>query len=237
MALIPQLATGLPTPKNVLLSQNSVNRFDTTAKNLFILRKGALPVAMTFYGNAASNAGTTATLNIGAKVLDNSGASSGLLYGVFMTSLGSGYTSAPTVTFSGGGGTTQATGTAVINSAGRVVGIKINTFGAGYTSAPSIAFSGGGGTGAAATAVVLSATTFHAGIDVKTTTTGAGQQYVQAAAALYIPVPYDIMVTATYAETGGASTAGGPWFLQFNTYQPGPGEVGALGQGGFYPAA
>lgn len=237
MALIPKLSTGLPTPKNVLLRQNSVNRSDTTAKNLFILRKGSIPVAMTFYGNLNSNAGTTATLSLGAKLLDNSAASVTPLYGVYMTSLGSGYTSAPTVTFSGGGGSTQATGTAIINSSGQVIGIKINTYGVGYTSAPSIAFSGGGGSGAAATAVVISATTFHAGIDVKTASTGSGQQYVQAAAALYIPAPFDVMVTGTYAETGAASTTGGPWFIQFNTYQPGPGEAGALGQGGFYPAA
>lgn len=65
---------------------------------------------------------------------------------------GSGYTSAPTVSFSGGGGT-GAAGTAVVTN-GRVTGITITNGGTGYTSAPTIAFTGGGGTGAAATAVL-----------------------------------------------------------------------------------
>jgi phage tail sheath protein FI len=63
---------------------------------------------------------------------------------------GSGYTSAPTVAFSGGGGT-GAAGTAVI-SGGKVTSVVITNSGSGYTSAPTIAFSGGAGTGAAATA-------------------------------------------------------------------------------------
>lgn len=65
---------------------------------------------------------------------------------------GSGYTSAPSVSFSGGAGT-GAAGTAVIAN-GRVTGITITAGGSGYTSAPTIAFTGGGGTGAAATAVL-----------------------------------------------------------------------------------
>lgn len=65
---------------------------------------------------------------------------------------GSGYTSAPTVTFSGGGGT-GAAGTAVV-SGGAVTGVTITNHGTGYTSAPTVAFTGGGGTGAAATATI-----------------------------------------------------------------------------------
>lgn len=65
---------------------------------------------------------------------------------------GSGYTSAPTVSFSGGGGT-GAAGTAVVTN-GVVTGINITAPGTGYTSAPTIALTGGGGTGAAATAVL-----------------------------------------------------------------------------------
>ncbi len=65
---------------------------------------------------------------------------------------GSGYTSAPTVTPSGGGGTGFAA-TANI-SGGTVVSLTITNYGTGYTSAPALAFSGGGGTGAAATATL-----------------------------------------------------------------------------------
>ncbi|HRO18611.1 MAG TPA: hypothetical protein PLU07_10495 [Ferruginibacter sp.] len=67
-------------------------------------------------------------------------------------SAGTGYTSAPTVAFSGGGGS-NAAGTAVVVK-GRVVSVTITNGGSGYTTAPTVAFTGGGSTGAAATAVV-----------------------------------------------------------------------------------
>lgn len=69
---------------------------------------------------------------------------------------GSGYTSAPTVAFTGGGGT-GAAGTAVLGTGaneGKVVSVTITNPGSGYTSAPTVAFSGGAGTGAAGTAVI-----------------------------------------------------------------------------------
>lgn len=75
---------------------------------------------------------------------------------VAVTAGGSGYTSAPTVAFSGGGGS-GAEGTAVLGSgadAGKVVSVTITNPGSGYTSAPTVAFSGGAGTGATATATV-----------------------------------------------------------------------------------
>jgi hypothetical protein len=241
MALIPKLSTGIPTSKNVLLHQGTVNTQDTTAKSLFILKKGEMIVSMGLYGFNNSNAVTSASLYIGAKTLDNTGNAQGQLYGVFPTWLGTGYTSAPTVTFSGGGSpTAQATGTAVINAAGQCVGIQLATFGAGYTSAPTVTLTGGGASSQATfTAMIISsaatsAATFHPGIDVKTAATGKGQQYVNGAAGLYVPAPFDVMVTGIYADTGGAATSGGPWVIQINTYQPGPGEISRLG--GFFDA-
>lgn len=74
--------------------------------------------------------------------------------GVTVTTQGSGYTSAPTVAFSGGGGA-GATGVAVLGTganAQKVVAVNITNPGSGYTSNPTVAFSGGAGTGAAATA-------------------------------------------------------------------------------------
>ncbi|WP_442074967.1 phage tail tube protein [Pseudomonas putida] len=71
---------------------------------------------------------------------------------ITVTNAGSGYTSAPTVNITGGGGT-GATATAVVD-AGEVVGINITNPGSGYTSAPNIAFTGGAGTGAAGAAEV-----------------------------------------------------------------------------------
>jgi len=59
---------------------------------------------------------------------------------------GTGYTSAPTVTITGGGGT-QALATCTI-SGGAVNTITVTTGGDGYTHEPTITFTGGGGSGA-----------------------------------------------------------------------------------------
>jgi len=81
---------------------------------------------------------------------------------IAVTNGGSGYTTAPTVTFSGGGG---ATATTTI-SGGRVTAIildrdplAVNFFNEGiYTSVPTITISGGGGSGATANATINRAT-------------------------------------------------------------------------------
>jgi len=69
--------------------------------------------------------------------------------GLTITNAGSGYTSAPTVTFSGGGGA-NAAATAVINAEGKVSGLIVTNAGTGYTSAPTVAITGT----ATATAIV-----------------------------------------------------------------------------------
>jgi hypothetical protein len=75
---------------------------------------------------------------------------------------GNGFTVAPTVAFSGGGGGTGAAGTAIIQN-GAVVAVTITNPGSGYTAAPTVTFSGGGGVGAAATANLASAMNILAG--------------------------------------------------------------------------
>ena len=62
---------------------------------------------------------------------------------ITITAQGSGYGSAPTVTFSAPpAGGTRATGTATI-SGGKVTGITVTNVGAGYATAPTITFSSG----------------------------------------------------------------------------------------------
>ncbi len=81
---------------------------------------------------------------------------------ITVTNGGSGYTEAPTVTFSAGNGST-ATGTATI-SGGQVTGITLDRDQTGvtfynegkYTDPPTITISGGGGSGAEATATIYS---------------------------------------------------------------------------------
>ena len=73
---------------------------------------------------------------------------------VNVTNGGSGYTSAPTVGFTGGGGS-GAAGTATLNADGEVNGVAITNEGTGYTEAPTVTFTGGAGSGAAASATVV----------------------------------------------------------------------------------
>jgi hypothetical protein len=81
-----------------------------------------------------------------------------------VTSPGSGYTTAPTVTFTGGG--SGAAATATINTAGQITGITLNRDLAGvtfftegkYTSVPTVTITGGGGSGAAAVAKINAVT-------------------------------------------------------------------------------
>jgi len=85
-----------------------------------------------------------------------SGGSYWVVGAVTITSAGSGYTSAPTVTFVGATGPLGfiAQGTCTVGN-GAVLSIAVTSGGGGYTSAPTISFSGGGsGTGATASAVV-----------------------------------------------------------------------------------
>ena len=76
---------------------------------------------------------------------------------ITITNGGSGYTSAPDVTFTNPQkalAENKATGTATIDSNGVVTGVTVDFSGLGYTSAPTISFSGGGGSSAAATATL-----------------------------------------------------------------------------------
>ena len=72
-----------------------------------------------------------------------------------ITDGGSGYTSAPTVTFTGDG--SGAVVTAVLGDT--VTSVTITDRGRGYTSAPAVTFTGGGGSGAAAEARLRSGNT------------------------------------------------------------------------------
>ncbi|MXW02517.1 MAG: S8 family serine peptidase [Holophagales bacterium] len=70
---------------------------------------------------------------------------------VTVTNGGTGYTSAPTVTISGGGGSGAA---AEALMGGGVTGVTVTNAGSGYTRGPLVSFTGGGGSGATATASV-----------------------------------------------------------------------------------
>jgi hypothetical protein len=84
--------------------------------------------------------------------------SSGSITEIFLNNDGAGYSSTPTVTFSGpNSGINTATAVAVTTSKANVQSIlrlELTNGGSGYTTPPTITISGGGGTGAAATCSV-----------------------------------------------------------------------------------
>ncbi len=75
--------------------------------------------------------------------------------GIRILTQGVGYTSAPTVAITGGGGT-GATATAAV-SGGSVVSFTITAAGSGYTSTPTVTLTGGGATTQAVVQAVLTA--------------------------------------------------------------------------------
>lgn len=90
----------------------------------------------------------------------------GFVSNIVVTNGGTGYTSIPTVTITGGGGT-GATAFATIAN-GSISGIFLVNAGSGYSSAPTVTISGGGGSGAVAHANTTSYTflqTNNAGFD------------------------------------------------------------------------
>ena len=107
----------------------------------YLATDGALLKA-TFTGGGITNKIAQGTATIGASSV----------LSVTVTDGGTGYTAQPTVTFSGGGGGTQATGvaTGVANS---ITTITVVTRGSGYTSNPTVTVSAPAGGGNTATAV------------------------------------------------------------------------------------
>ena len=90
---------------------------------------------------AAINATTGDPDTIWVKYLTGGGVTQ-KVQGVAVTNAGTGYTSAPTVTLTGGGGT-GAVAVAVVGADQTIIGINITAAGSGYTSAPTVAITGG----------------------------------------------------------------------------------------------
>ena len=104
---------------------------------------------VTITGGGGSGASATAVLT------------SGIVTGITLTNPGVGYTSAPTIAFSGGTVTTAGTNPTGTGNATNfiIAAIQVTNPGSGYTSAPSVTFSSGTGTTATAnlSAVILAA--------------------------------------------------------------------------------
>ena len=108
---------------------------------------------------------------------------------------GSGYTSAPTVTFTGGSGT-GAAATATINE---IVSSVTFSGGTGYTAAPTVTISGGGGSGATATATETS------GVVKTVTITNPGTGYTSPPTVTFSAPTSGTTATGTAVLTGVVS--------------------------------
>ena len=87
-------------------------------------------------------------------VRTNSGVTGGGVVSVYVQNAGTGYTSAPTVTFTNPVGATGAAAFATIGASGTVTSVVMTSVGSGYLTVPNVVLTGGGGTGAAAAAVI-----------------------------------------------------------------------------------
>ena len=123
----------------------------------------AFNVAQTYTGTTTITAASVTYLN-GNAANNNTGSN---ILALLLTNAGSGYTSAPTVGFSGGGGS-GATATATLS----VLSVMITNGGSGYTSAPTVTFSAPS-SGTTATGVAV----LSGGVVVGVVITNAGSGY------------------------------------------------------------
>ena len=122
---------------------------------------GAYDVVVTSGANTATS--SAAKLKVYSQTGVKGPASVNVVTAINVTNGGSGYSSAPAVTLTGGQtsavtsnsslGANLATATAIV-SGSAVTGITITNGGNNYSAAPTVSFSGGGGTGASATAAI-----------------------------------------------------------------------------------
>lgn len=146
--LTPQLAKQLYENGELRLSQLTGNPDDYNAK-VYALSRGIDSGIRTLWASANSVGSTAPILTYEATTADTTNKP---VVGITVVSPGTGYTSAPTVTISGGGGS-GATATATVAN-GRITGFTVTNPGSGYNSVPSVSLSGGGGSLASARAVI-----------------------------------------------------------------------------------
>ena len=107
---------------------------------------GNITVAVLNCLGSKTENGVTIALYLGGTLIASQATGDGV-GGIARSATGSGYTSAPTVAISGGGGS-GATAIAVLDGSGGVSYFVITAQGAGYISTPTVTISGGGGSGA-----------------------------------------------------------------------------------------
>jgi hypothetical protein len=103
---------------------------------VFTYQGGVLDHGTNFTGTGQFKFALVTSTNDSYQATATATVTSGFVTSIAVTYGGSGHTSAPTVTFSGGGGS-GATATAIV-SGGVVTGVAVNIAGSGYTSPPTV---------------------------------------------------------------------------------------------------
>jgi hypothetical protein len=132
------------------------------------------------------------------------GISAGPVSLITITSGGSGYTSNPTITFTGGGGSSAA-GTGTANSStGKIYTYSLSNAGSGYTSNPSITFA------------APAATSFNANSDVTGGTGGGANSVIALSSAGKFQANDAIIYTVASGNTAlSGLTSGTTYYVQF----------------------
>ncbi len=177
----------------------------TSTNTATINASNATSVSTNFSLTTGSNTCTSSTFYFHPTTALVSASSSNLGIGfVTLTNGGTGYTTAPTITFSPSSGSPTATAHGV---GGVLLGIDVTAAGSGYSSAPSVVITpNGGGTGAVASATMTDAqkiaTTTAGSSPTQTaaTTVGALQEFIR-----FYSDPPD-STTAYVVNSTGANT-------------------------------
>lgn len=114
--------------------------------------KYGIGYATDFTSTLVASQSTTVTGAGGTSLNINTSANG--ITGITINNGGTGYTSQPTISFTGGGYTQAATVSSVELTGGVITKINIANSGSGYVTLPSISITGGGGTGASLTAII-----------------------------------------------------------------------------------
>jgi hypothetical protein len=196
-----------PYGGHLLYAYGTVGSFDGASGG--INRRWVSYPAVYSTGNPAAvpqNSTLVITMDVTAK--GSASIANGRVTGVSIAAGGGAYGGAPTVVFSGGGGTGAAGSANVVG--GAVVGVTITNAGSGYSSAPVVIFTGGGVPAPVATTVNLNGDGAH----------GDVASIAAAVRAARIP-----LVGAAVSQWGGAVSS----LVIFGTAK---GDVGTLTLGG-----
>jgi len=193
---------------NILYAYGSVGSYDGQTGGLN-QRWPSFPAVFS-NGNpsaVAQNSTIVITFDVTAHAtanLSNAGGVSSLS----IVSGGGAYTSAPTVAFSGGGGSGAVAIPVMLG--GAVVGLTITSPGSGYTSPPTVTFTGGGVASPSAVTVTLNTDDAHGDVaSIAAAINAAGIPNVRAAANTWGGVVGRLVVFGIAASDLGTLTLGG----------------------------